>query len=167
MLPTQNKTVTREKAIVLMAVSDFIKHGFIDGDIISLHWLKQALEIKEAQNLETVDAIQWDMLQKMEMFKSELLIKHQIALKNVRGEGYMIIPPGDQALYAAEEGIKAFNKGMKRTEKLLDNVRLSKMDNEEKRRHTDAQIKFSAIKGMLNKQRINVFSIFKDTKRLE
>ena len=166
MLPTQNN-ITQDKKLVKEAVKKFLDSDFSDGEIVSMHWLKEFLDIKEATKIEQVTDFQWELLTKMEMFKDELLNKHQIALKNVRGSGYMIVPPGQQALYAAEIGIKTFNKGMKKTEKLLDNVRLAQMDNDEKRILTDAQVKFSALKGMLNKQRISIFLTFKDKKRLE
>jgi len=168
MLPVKtNSDLSKEKQIVLKAVKKFLNDDFKDGDIVSMHWLKESLKIKEVTKIEHVTELQWELLIKMEMFKDELLNKHQIALKNIRGSGYMIVPPNKQALYAAEVGLKAFNKGMKKTEKLLDNVRLAQMDNEERRILTDAQVKFSALKGMLNKQRISIFLTFKDKKRLE
>ena len=157
----------QQQRVVVTAVEMFLKKGFGDNDIISWLWLKDALCLVEAKTIEEVAGAQFDMLQKVEMFKDELLTRHQIALKNVRGVGYMIIPPGEQAYHAAEVGIKVINSGMRKAERLLENVRLSEMDNTEKQRHTDAQVKFAALKGLMNKERIDVFAIFKDTKRIE
>jgi len=153
--------------ISLKAVDTFMESNFKDGDIVSMHWLKEFLQIKEAIRIEDVNNIQWDLLAKMELFKEELLTKHQIALRNVRGSGYLIVPPRQQAEFAVEEGIKAFNKGMRRTDRLLNNVRRNKMDNTENKRHTDAQVKFSAIKNLLKKEKVNIFSIFENTKMVE
>lgn len=151
---------TEEKDVVVSAIEKFFSAKYNDGDIIQMSWIHRALEIKDPRTISDVKASQFDLLQKMEMFKSILLEKHNIALKNIRGEGYMVVPPKDQARYAAAEGIRAFNKGMKRTESLLDNIRIDALSSDEKRKHVDAQVKFSAIKGILNKQKKDVFRLF-------
>jgi len=156
----------KETNIVLNGVDTFLESNYSDGDIVSLHWLKNTLKIDEPKTMEEVKGFQWELLNKVEMFKEELLLNHSIALRNVRGNGYMIVPPYQQAEYAADVGIKAMNKGMKKAERLLENTRTEILDDPDKKRHIDAQVKFSAMKGILNKQKINVFALFREPKKV-
>jgi len=153
--------INNDNSVILSAVDDFFKKGFSDGDVLSMHWVKESLDIKEPKKLSEVNRIQFETLQKINMFKTELLTKHNIALRNVRGSGYMVVPPKEQTYYAIEEGVKHFNKGIKKAENLLDNMRISKLNSEDKKRHTDTQVKFSAIKGIMSRQKKDMFLAFR------
>ena len=164
MIPAKQEERESRKA-VLSAIDEFFKEKFRDGDIISFHWIKDKLGIREPKTIAEVSVIQFELLSKLEMFRDTLLVEHKVAIRNVRGEGYMIVPPGDQARMAIEEGIKMFSKGMKKADKLLDHARVDEMSDYERTRHTDAQIKIKGIKALLSRERRDAFSLFHGRRR--
>ena len=142
------------------AIDQFDKDQFKDGDIISREWIKWALRIKEPSTVQEYEEMQWLLLSRFEDFKDRLLKDRQIALRNVRGNGYLIVPPGEQAQYAAEKGIRHIRKGIQEADKLLTNVRSEQLTDEERKRHVDTQCRFDGIKGIMSRQKKDVFALF-------
>jgi hypothetical protein len=143
------------------AVSDFLKEEFKDGDLISHDWLRMALDI----NARAIKKNEFILLERMEAFKTALLETHQIALQNVRGKGYRLVPPSEQARYAAEELAHYMKKGFKKADSLLTNTRCDQLSTDERRRHTDTQIRVAALSGMVSKGKRDVFLLFKNSKK--
>lgn len=138
------------------AVSLYLNEGYSDGDLISHDWLKMALEINDAALREN----EFVLLERMESFKSTLLNNYQIALQSVRGRGYRVVPPSEQARYAAQEAARYIGKGLKKADGLLNNTRLDALDTDERKRHTDTQVRIAALSGMINKGKRDVFRLF-------
>lgn len=103
------------------------------------------------------------LVTRVEQFREYLLVEKQTALRNVRGRGYLIVPPHEQARYAAEVAMGLVQKGLQKGSRLLNHTRLSELDNDELQRHTDTQVRLSGIGSMMNKQRRDVFKLFHDT----
>lgn len=143
------------------AVDDFFAEGFKDGDLISHDWLRMTLAINDA----AVAANAFVIVERLEAFKTVLLDGHQIALQNVRGRGYRVIPPHEQARYAAEEAAKYMAKGLKKADSLLTNTRHAALTEDEKKRHTDTQVRISALGGMISKGKREVFKLFDPKKK--
>src|SRR5690554_5230956 len=81
------------------AIESFFREDFQDGDLVSWDWLTYHLHITPKAQAEN----QFLMLERVDDFRNELLKEHLIALQNVRGKGYRIVPPAEQAEYAARE----------------------------------------------------------------
>jgi len=135
--------------------------GHKDGDILSHEWIKYAIDIPEPKSLQDVDRIQWVMLTRMDAFRDWLLTERKTALQSVRGEGYWIVPPSEQARVAAVDCMKQVKRGLRNADKVLTHVRLAEMDDDARRRHTDTQIRISGIGQMMKRQRRDVFALFK------
>lgn len=138
------------------ALHYFFDHGFSDGELISHEWIRFALAITP-ESLRENDFL---LLDRMETFKAALLSNHQIALQNVRGKGYRIVPPGEQARFAAEEASRFLSKGIKRADELLANTRREQLDKDEARRHTDVEVRMAGLRGMVGKGQRDVFALF-------
>ena len=147
-------------SIIDDALAQFDKDGFKDGDIVSHDWIRWALDIKVPARLEEVNELQFLLLSRLDEFRDRLLIERKIALRNVRGDGYLIVPPYDQARYAAEQGLKYIRKGLEKAEELLEHARLDEMSTDERKRHVDAQCKFDGMKGIMTRQKRDVFALF-------
>jgi hypothetical protein len=143
------------------AINIFERDAIKDGDTLSHQWIKFALQVPETKALSDADRLQWMLLSRVEAFKDWMLENRQIALHNVRGEGYLVVPPRDQARLAAEESMRLVKKGLQKGDKLLTNVRLAELSADEKKRHTDTQIRLTGIGGMLRKERRNIFKLLK------
>lgn len=157
MLPQQKESnpVWLDRAIKMLD-SD----GRKDGDILSHDWIKYALDVPVAKSVDDADRVQWLLLGRVEAFKDWLLVERKIALQNVRGEGYRLIPPREQAHYAATEAMKMVKKGIVKGDKLMTHVRLSELDAEERKRHTDAHIRLAGVGDMIKRQRKDIFKLF-------
>ena len=97
----------------------------------------------------------------MDAFRDWLLVERKIALQNVRGEGYRIVPPSEQAQVAAEEAMRLVRKGLEKGDRLMTHARFDQMEADEKRRHTDAHIRLSGIGEMMTRQKKDMFKLFR------
>lgn len=137
-------------------IEQFMSERFKDGDLISHEWLKWALDINQRDMQEN----EFLLLERMELFKAELLTVHQVALQNVRGRGYRIVPPAEQARFAAEEAARYMKKGFRKADSLLTHTRRDVLSSDERKRHTDTEIRLASLKGMASKGRRDVFALF-------
>lgn len=137
-------------------IARFFDEEFQDGDLISHDWLRWALEINEQVMRENDFAL----LERMEQFKAALLYHHKIALQNVRGEGYRIVPPAEQARYAAQEASRYIGKGMRKASDLLTHTHRDALDKDEMRRHVDTEVRIAGLQQMVSKGQRDVFALF-------
>ena len=133
--------------------------GRQDGDILTHDWIRWALQIPAPQNLEEAEEIQWVMLNRVETFKDWLLTEHKVALQSVRGKGYWVVPPSDQARYAAEEWAKHVIKAQKRAEALMENTRMDALTADERKRHIDTHIRMKGVSQLISKKKQDIFGL--------
>lgn len=155
----------KERVVIETAVSLFLQEEFKDGDVVSHEWLKTYLEIPDPESLDQVQRIQFLLLSRVEEFKKSLLEDHKIALESVRGIGYRIVPPNEQAAFAVTEAAKQIQKGIERGLSVLCHARLNEMDAESHKRHIDAQTRMSGLKLIVSQERRDVFSLFSESEK--
>lgn len=131
-----------------------------DGDIITHEWLAYALDIPPALTLDDVKRVQWATLERVDAFRDHMLEARRIALRSIRGHGYQVVPPGQQAQYAADVAMAAARKGIERGQRLIRYARTERMTVTERRRHTDTGLKLAAVNQMLTRERRDVFALF-------
>lgn len=148
------------KTIAQRAVERFEADGFEDGDVLSMDWILWALDIKTPHSLDAVQEQRLLLLDRLDVFRNILLREKKIALQNLCGGGYRVVPPDEQAQYAATEGLKLVKKGISKARSLIENTRIDRLTNDERRRHTDAAIKIAALDGMMRKGRRDVLIAF-------
>lgn len=143
------------------AVSRFLEDkslGF--GDVISHDWMRWALDIPEPRNLAHAQEVQWQTLERVEQFKEALLVDHCIYLQSVRGHGYLIVHPKNQAGTAIRLAMKAVRREIEKCQTVISHTRVSMLSADEHKRHVDAAAKVGGLSAMLNKQRRDVFALF-------
>ena len=143
------------------AVEQFEQTNHSDGDMLSHDWLKFALQIREPKTLDEAKEMQFVMLSRMDAFRDHLLNARKVALQNVRGQGYRIVPPHEQARFAADHAMRHVHKGLKQGKNIMRNTRIDALTDEERQRHTDAEVKLCGLSQMMRHQRRDVFALFK------
>lgn len=155
-VPLKPNTWSLEHAIKL-----FHADHFEDGQLISHVWLEWALNLPKPATPKEMVNCQFIILDRVEQFKETLLTQHQIYIVNVRGKGYRIVPPSDQAFIAVDAAMQGVRREFSKCQKVMKNTRLRELDADQAKRHTDAQVKVSAITGMIGKAKREVFGLFK------
>lgn len=100
--------------------------------------LMKAIELQQFEYMFIIDKIRWDMLK-----------IHKKFLKNVRGEGYTILPQKDQVNYAFTKAVKEVKKTIKQSFMMMDN--LGSNDMELRAKNTANRVKLSMLRQMLGK----------------
>lgn len=139
------------------AVKQFFFDDFKDGDLVSHDWILYALDLPQVRTRE--DSLR--LLNRMDAFRNALLEDHQIALASVQGKGYRVVPPAEQAEYAARTAADLITKGLKKGSKLLEHTRVDSLTDMERQRHTDTEIRMASLKGMAAEGRRDMFKLFK------
>lgn len=141
------------------AVEQWDKARYKDGDLVSHDWMKFALLIPSpSQDLSATD-VQFMVLTRVEALKQYLLNERKIAMESIRGRGYRVVPPEEQASFAVDEGLRFIRKGLGRANSILTNTRVEQLTNEEAARHTDMQIKMAGLAQMLGRQKKDILAM--------
>lgn len=148
------------------AIDQFDKDGFKHGDTLSHDWIRWALEIPAPSTVAAANEAQFVLLHRFDAFREYLLVNRKIALQSVRGKGYWVVPPDEQAKVAAEEAMKLIRRGLATGTKILEHADHSKMSATASTRHTNVQVKMSGLKAMVNRQKRDVFATFKPAKTI-
>ncbi len=135
------------------AVKEFLKANFKEGDLIPKDWLEKQFRMEELDDSKPMLPADWSARQfvwmrNMEAFRSELLERHQIYLSNVLGQGYRIVPPREQTSAAQEKFDREAKKSFRQAANTLKNVKISELNEAERRENLDAIAKLSMLRGM-------------------
>lgn len=110
---------------------DEIATGYNQGELISHEWLKKkfTLEKLKYESYETLDdfiqAIQMQQFAYMNLIDTlrwQLLEERQLFLRNIRGDGYTIMPSTDQAKYGYDEFLKTVKDAIRRADLIMSNI---------------------------------------------
>ena len=142
------------------AVSAFDEGDHKDGDLLSHDWMQWALMLPQPRNIGEARECQFVVLHRVDTFRDYLLTERNTALQNVRGHGYRIVPPNEQARYAAETALAQVVKGLSRGRKLMTHTRVALLTDDEKKRHIDTEVRLSGIGQIVSRQRKDVFQLF-------
>ena len=145
------------------AVDRFFAAGFEDGDLISHSWIFYALDVERPST--RADSLL--LLDRMDAFRQALLTRHHIALQNIRGRGYRVVPPAEQAEFAARTAVAYIDKGLQKGRGLLHHTRMDSLTDRERQRHTDTELRMSGLTRMVGRRTRNVFALFNSNKRKE
>lgn len=134
--------------IVARAIEQFAEDNFADGDIISHDWLSWALELPQPETVADFRRCQFVALSRIDDFRDRLLVTNKIALRNVRSEGYRVVPASEQAKYAVEVAAAHIEKGLSKGRRILEHTRMSRLSYGEKRAHNDTAAKMDSLRRM-------------------
>lgn len=143
------------------AIEQFMADKFADGQLISHDWLTWALNLPKPKTAQEMVNCQFVILDRVEQFKEALLTQHQIYIVSVRGKGYRIVPPSDQAFIAIDTAMRGVRREFSKCKEVMKHTRIAELDSDQAKRHLDAQVKVSALSGMIGKGKREVFKLFK------
>lgn len=135
---------------------DEIQNKFNPGDLIPHEWLKHkfTLEKLRYEDFEGTDdfvqAIQMQQFAYMTLIDSlrwQLLEERSAYLKNIRGDGYTVLPPPEQTKYGYDEFMKTVKSAIKQADLIMNNV-LS-VPIEQQAKDNDLRARCSMLKQML------------------
>ncbi|MGH7909060.1 MAG: hypothetical protein ACRENW_04325 [Thermodesulfobacteriota bacterium] len=142
------------------ALAKFFESKFEDGHVVSHEFIDYMINIPP---VESMDARIWSLMRmdRFEAVRDVLLTVHRIYLSNVRGKGYLVVPPREQAVTALSTAMGDIKRALSKAGKAIDtkHVRMELLDSEESKRHTDAIVRLSGIRAMVNKEKKNVFDL--------
>ena len=154
--PTWAKTDLKRTWCVQDAITLFFRDGKKDGDVLSHEWILFALDVQTPQTKDGGLLL----LERMDTFRTAMLYEYRIALQNVWGVGYRVVPPHEQAEYAARVLESHLNRGLQKSNQLLKHIRKERLSHIEQKRHTDCEIRIAALSEMVSKEKRNVFRLF-------
>ena len=135
------------------AERDFIARGFTLDDVIPFAWFYQAFRIEMPSpetSMRVAERAKFAFLSEFQAFEGALLHEHHIALRNVRGIGYRIVPPHEQTAWAEKSGLSEMKRAAKKMGSRMANVDLTKLSSQQRRENSDARANWGNIKGMLS-----------------
>lgn len=138
-----------------MSLIGEIVSNYSDGELIPHDWLKtnfglkklnyadfdcqedfeKAIQVQQFSYMTLVDTLRWQLLEQERMY-----------MKNVRGDGYVIMNPKDQAQYGYDELLKDVKKATREAEMIMNYVR--PIPHENQSRDNDLRAKCAIIKQM-------------------
>lgn len=129
---------------------------FKPGELISHEWLKsrftlevldfdnyensndfiQALQLQQFAYMSLIDTLRWQMLEEKYCY-----------LKNIRGDGYTILPPKEQVQYGYDDFLKTVKEAIKKANLIMSNV--LPVPNDQQAKDNDLRAKTSLLKQMI------------------
>ena len=133
----------------------------VNNRILTHSYIEDALEIPEAVTIKDDRENRMMLLERFTALRDYLLTERKIALKSLQGIGYQVIPPNEQAEYAAELSSKLIKKAIQKGSELMENTRTEELFSSDRKRHFDAQVKMQGINSIISRERRNMLAIVK------
>lgn len=134
------------------AIKAFMDAKFASGDTMTFDWLYEHFLIKRPLGttlLADAQKAELQFLGQFKQFEDALLTEHQIALTNVRGVGYRIVPPGEQTGWAEGQGVGEIKKAVRKLADRLTNIDLAQLTVDQRKENADALARLAMLSGMV------------------
>ena len=128
---------------------------FKPGDLITMKWIHDNFKITKPTvgTFEIFQKYQFEFLAAIDGFKNELLEIYQIAITNVRGEGYRVLYPKKQTEHAEKSFVDNMKKNINKAIAMLNNIKYECLDDKDRKENSDAKCRIAAIYTMSKKQK--------------
>lgn len=143
---------------------DEIQVTFNQGDLITHDWLRkkfglEALDFKNFKStkefIEAYQTQQFAYMTLVDTLRWQLLEEYSIFIKNIRGDGYSLLPPEEQVQFGYDEFMSTIKTAIKRADLIMKYVQPVSMEQQSKDR--DMRAKCSMLKMMLKGVRSQKF----------
>lgn len=134
-----------------------ITSTFLPGELISHEWLQKKFHLKELKfkDYENEDAFidafkkyQFDYMFLIDTLRWQLLEEYKGYLKNVHGEGHIILPSNEQVKYGYDKFIQTVKGGIKKTDVIMKYV--PPVPASQQAVDNDIRARYSMLKQMLS-----------------
>jgi hypothetical protein len=99
----------------------------------------QAVRLLQFEYMTLIDKLRWDILE-----------KHKLYLRNIRGDGYTFLPTSEQTEYAKKQTMDGIKKEMKRGLLILQNIKRNKLTADQRRKNSDELAKLGQLKQIMD-----------------
>lgn len=125
------------------AVAAFFKEGFTFGSLIPTSWFYSVMDIPFLEEQPGMAASEYtkcqlDFLANFKRLEYYLIANHNMHLRNVRREGYEVVRPEIQTLWAIKEGERELSKALQSMAVRLKNIETSALTDKEKADNNEA-----------------------------
>lgn len=134
-----------------------IINSYAPGDLIEHGWLKSRFNFKkirfidyDSDELEFIKAIQLQQFTYMSLIDNlrwELLEKFKVYLRNIRGDGYMILPAKDQVSFAYDRALASIKKEIREADLIMSNTQPTGFEQQQK--DNDLRARWSMLRQLL------------------
>lgn len=133
-----------------------ITENYVNGELIRHDWLKQKFGLAKLrlEDFETVGDFvkglqtqQFSYMALVDTLRWQLLENNDIYIRNVYGDGYVVIAATDQVKYGYDRFLKHMRKNICETDLIINNVR--PVPSEQQSKDNDIRAKYSILKQML------------------
>lgn len=134
-----------------------IAANYANGELISHVWLKKKFGLAELK-LEQFDSVgdfieglqlqQFSYMSLIDTLRWKLLESERLYIRNVRGDGYVIVKPSQQTSFGFSEFLKDIKKAMRETDLIINNVR--EVSPEQQSKDNDIRARYGIMKQMLS-----------------
>lgn len=132
------------------AMEAIIEQGYTYGDSITHDWIINEMGVNnpaDQKDFSSYQDAQLKYLSAIERLKRELMVRHKMALRSVRGEGFEIIHPGKQTNWAMREAAKEVAKAIRTANLRISTINTAILSSEERRQNLEAQGKLAFLSG--------------------
>jgi hypothetical protein len=124
---------------------------FSYGDVVTLDWLSEAFMLPAPKTIKQYRAHQFAFLHHLDALRQELLEQHQLALRNIRGEGYEVVHPNNQVDFAWTTAFTRVRRELGKLASNITHIRHHELSDDKRREHSDAQAKLSSVMGFVDR----------------
>lgn len=138
------------------ATKDFLAAGFAEGQVIDHDWFWTAFGLVEpdaATPYALAERARLDHVDAMSNLRRELLVNHQIDLRNVPGRGYEWVPVGKQTRTAFSDGMTEIHRGMRKMAARVVNVDHTRLSPAQAKENAEAQARIGKMAALMSSTR--------------
>lgn len=117
------------------------------GDIIPHEWLLRhfGVQLEPDMPANEYNKQRMRIMHAFQLFREVSLTKHKRDLKNIRGEGYLIVDPSQQVAEAMADFSDAFTTELVRVRRRIENAKLDALSQRQLRERDEAMGRLAAI----------------------
>lgn len=129
-------------------VKTLLDSGLTYGSMLRKDAIAQMCGLKEPVTI--CDKTEYDLqlLSFVSEIRKTLLVDHQMLLATNYDGSFRVIEPREQTAFAIESGAKSIAREMRRMAEGVQYINTSLLNQDERRKNTDAQAKISMLAGM-------------------
>lgn len=138
------------------AVAELFSGKYTFGDIVSHEELQAALGLpKPTGKVEVEKYEEWrlKLMGQVDALVDFLLEEKRICLRNVIGEGYMLVKPAEQTAFALKAGQKGMKSALQKMGRRLSFVDRSALTSEQSKENADALARLSFLQQQVRRAR--------------
>lgn len=134
--------------------ADWIANNAQYGDLLPHEWLCEKFKLNKPKygTQEDFDRFSFEYLQNITSLSQYLLEEHSIALQNVRGRGYRVVPPEEQVDVAKKQAKAEIHRAVRKYAAHLEHIRYDELSVEKQRERDDEAAKLSQMRQMMRRQ---------------